>query len=101
MADRRVQVPALPVGVVDTTGAGDAFAAGLIVALTAELDDEAALVLGNTMGGLAVTRSGAGEMLPTTGELLHALATGWTPDHRLAAAADRARRVLACRTERR
>lgn len=99
-AGRRVDVPAMPVRVVDTTGAGDAFAAGVIVALTADLDDEAALVLGNTLGGLAVTRSGAGGMLPTTGDVTHALATAWTSDHRLAAAADRARLALVPRGER-
>jgi sugar/nucleoside kinase (ribokinase family) len=42
-ADRHIRVPARPVSVVDATGAGDAFAGGLIHGLVAGLDMPAAL----------------------------------------------------------
>ncbi|WP_116475285.1 PfkB family carbohydrate kinase [Zobellella maritima] len=42
-ADRHLQVPAPPVAVVDATGAGDAFAGGLIHGLVSGLDMSAAL----------------------------------------------------------
>ncbi|MBG0831038.1 sugar kinase [Planomonospora sp. ID67723] len=48
-------VPGLPVEVVDSTGAGDAFAAGLITALLTGAGDEAALDAGRRAGAEAVT----------------------------------------------
>lgn len=72
-------VPACPVVVVDTTGAGDAFAAGLLHALFgAGLDDRKALVLANTLGALATTRTGAGQQLPKREEIVYALRSRWT-----------------------
>ncbi|WP_137293876.1 ribokinase [Nocardioides dongxiaopingii] len=53
------RLPALPVDVVDTVGAGDAFTAGLAVALAsgARLDDAA--LFGTAAAAIAVTGSGA------------------------------------------
>lgn len=53
------RIPALPVKVVDTTGAGDAFVAGLLVALHHGLGWEAAGRLGNACGAACVERLGA------------------------------------------
>jgi ribokinase len=53
------RIPAEPVKVVDTTGAGDAFAAGLIAALLAGKDMVAACAAGNAAGGRAVEAAGA------------------------------------------
>ena len=52
-------VPSLPVKAVDTTGAGDAFLAGLLVALHHGLSWEAAGRLGNACGAACVERLGA------------------------------------------
>jgi sugar/nucleoside kinase (ribokinase family) len=53
------RVPTTPVGVLDSTGAGDAFAAGLLAALCNGADVGAALAEGNRLGGLVVGRLGA------------------------------------------
>ena len=89
-----VAAPAMPVSVLDTTGAGDAFTAGLLHARTLQLDDMAALVLGNTLGALATTRMGAGTSLPSSCEVARALASAWTADPALAEAAGRAAAAL-------
>ncbi|MFB9717900.1 carbohydrate kinase family protein [Planobispora longispora] len=49
------RVPGLPAEVVDSTGAGDAFAAGLLTALLTGADDETALAAGCRAGAEAVT----------------------------------------------
>lgn len=51
--------PAVALSVVDTTGAGDAFAAGLLAAWAAGLDHASCLAEGNRRAGLAVSRPGA------------------------------------------
>ena len=55
------QIPAPKVDVVDTTGAGDAFAAGLIAALSRGLDSVEACSSGNQAGSRVCTRLGAVE----------------------------------------
>jgi sugar/nucleoside kinase (ribokinase family) len=51
-------VPAFEVGVVDCTGAGDAFNAGFIAAMLRGLDQRAACVWGNAAAALKVGRAG-------------------------------------------
>ncbi len=58
------RVPAFPVEVVDTTGAGDAFNAGVIYGYLRGLSLAASAVLGNAVGGLASTAWGVGRSLP-------------------------------------
>jgi ribokinase len=53
-----VQVPPVPVTVVDTTGAGDAFNSGLAVALAEGKGLIQAVQYGNCAGALACTRLG-------------------------------------------
>jgi ribokinase len=55
---REERVPAEPAEVVDTTGAGDAFVAGLLAARTPGADPRAALAAGCRAGALAVARLG-------------------------------------------
>jgi len=54
---------------VDTTGAGDAFAAALTVALTEGQSEEAALNFACTVGALATTKLGAQSAAPTREEV--------------------------------
>lgn len=63
------RVPALPVEVVDTVGAGDAFVGALAVELAAGTGLTAALATANAAGGLAATRHGAQTSLPTRREI--------------------------------
>ena len=62
-------VPAWPVPVVETIGAGDAFAGVLASELARDLDLDEALSLANAAGALAVTRPGAHDALPTRQEI--------------------------------
>ncbi|CCQ33186.1 fructokinase protein [Halorhabdus tiamatea SARL4B] len=57
--------PTLDVDVVETTGAGDAFTAGVITALLEEKSFDAAIRFGNAVGALATTDTGAMAPLPT------------------------------------
>lgn len=79
--------PGFPVRAVDTTGAGDAFLAGLLYSLYRNLDrltqgdlaeDELrqAVRFANAAGALATTRRGAIPALPTLEEVQRLLATG-------------------------
>ena len=63
-------VPARPIGpVVETTGAGDAFNAGLAVALAEEHDLVAAVDFACAVAGVAVTRPGTAASMPRRDEL--------------------------------
>src|SRR5579864_9320508 len=59
-----LQQPAFEVGVVDTTGAGDAFVAGFVVGRWFEAGVAEALRFGCAGGGLATTRRGAQPSMP-------------------------------------
>ncbi|MEA3334628.1 MAG: ribokinase [Chloroflexota bacterium] len=63
-------VPAFPVQVVDTTAAGDAFVAGLAVAMAEGKPVFEAARWGNAAGALAATRFGAQPSLPERQDLL-------------------------------
>ena len=62
-------VPAVPMCAVDTTGAGDAFNAGLATALASGASLEAAVQFAVVTGGLAVTKEGVIPSLPTRDEV--------------------------------
>lgn len=63
-------IPAISVPAVDTTGAGDAFNAGLAVALARGADLEAAVRFAVITGGLAVTKEGVIPALPNLVEVV-------------------------------
>ena len=67
-------VPPRRVEAVDSTGAGDAFAAGMIYAHLQDWPLERAAVFANALGAAATTAVGAAEGLPTIDEVL-----AWTP----------------------
>ena len=67
-AERVTTAAAFPIDVVDTTGAGDAFAAGCLWGLVERMDDATVLARGNAAGGLACRQLGARMALPTRGE---------------------------------
>ena len=69
----RHRLPALPVEVVDTTAAGDAFVGGFAAALQAGLSMEPALAQGIVCGGLACRTLGAQPSLPAGAEIVAAL----------------------------
>lgn len=59
-----------PVQVVDTTGAGDAFCAGLLFAYLRRLDLPVAASIANALGALAATAMGGGSALPGRDQLV-------------------------------
>jgi ribokinase len=63
-------IPALKMEAVDTTGAGDAFNAGLAVALSSGANLEHAVEFAVVTGGLAVTKEGVIPSLPRRDEVL-------------------------------
>ncbi|MGE0879428.1 MAG: ribokinase [Acidimicrobiia bacterium] len=63
--DRAVEVPALEVEAVDTTGAGDAFVGGFACALASGLSSDDAVRIGVACGSLSVTLAGARSAFPT------------------------------------
>lgn len=67
--DKTVHVPAFPVEVVDTTGAGDAFSGTLAVAVAERLPLVQAVRRANAAGALAVTRLGTMPAMPTRQEV--------------------------------
>ena len=75
-ADDQAFVPAVPVAkVIDTVGAGDGFAVGVISALLDNLGMTKAVQRANWIGSRAVQSRGDMEGLPTRAELEHYLAT--------------------------
>ncbi len=67
--------PAVPVEVVDTTAAGDAFNAAFAVALARGRSDSEAGVYATTAAACAVTRHGAQPAMPTADEVERLMAT--------------------------
>ncbi len=68
-SSRRLMIPPLPVRVVDTVAAGDAFCGTLAASLARGEDVEAALLRASAAGALATTRIGATSSLPTEAEV--------------------------------
>ncbi|MDQ1654029.1 MAG: ribokinase [Cryptosporangiaceae bacterium] len=69
----RLAVGGLPVRAVDTTGAGDCFAAALAAALASGRSADGALRYANAAAAIAVTRPGAQDAMPTASEVDAAL----------------------------
>ncbi|MGI6350907.1 MAG: ribokinase [Armatimonadota bacterium] len=69
-----VAVPSFPVEAVDSTAAGDAYTAGLAVALCEGASLVEAARFGNACGALAATRMGAQPSMPTRAEVEKLLA---------------------------
>ncbi|MEE4195217.1 MAG: ribokinase [Anaerolineae bacterium] len=67
--DHRIYVPAFPVKVIDTVGAGDAFAGAYAVAIARGSSLADALKYANAVGALATTKSGAQSGSPTAAEV--------------------------------
>jgi ribokinase len=67
--ETEVHVPAFPVDVVDTTGAGDAFSAALTIAVAEGLPLREAARRANAAGALTVTRFGTMTAMPTRQEI--------------------------------
>ncbi|GAC1349331.1 MAG: sugar kinase [Ktedonobacteraceae bacterium] len=72
---QRYDQPAFSVQVVDTVGAGDGFAVGIISGMLEGLDMASCLERGNAIGALAVTVSGDSEGLPDRATLNRFLQT--------------------------
>jgi sugar/nucleoside kinase (ribokinase family) len=68
MGDKRVEVPAPAVRMIDATGAGDAHTGVLIAGLASGLDPISAAARANAAAALAVTKPGSATA-PTSGEL--------------------------------
>lgn len=68
--DQFLRLPALPVRAVDTVAAGDAFNAGLAVALVEGQPLATAMRWAVAAGAIAVTRPGAQAAMPSRGEVL-------------------------------
>jgi len=84
--------PALPVRAVDTTGAGDAFNAGLATALAWGATLEQAVEFAIVTGGLAVTREGVIPSLPDCNQVVESYrARGLAPPGWLATSSAAAR----------
>jgi ribokinase len=68
-------VPGFPVEAVDTTGAGDAFTAALVIGVAEGLPWGEALRRANAAGAIAVTRFGTMVAMPSREEVESFLAT--------------------------
>jgi 5-dehydro-2-deoxygluconokinase len=72
--EETIDVPGFPVEVVNTVGAGDSFAAGLIRSRLNGLSWEASTRYANACGAITVTRHGCASALPTSSEVAEFLA---------------------------
>lgn len=68
-AEVALRLPAFAVDALDTTGCGDAFAAGFIHATLRGAGREPAALLANALGALVATRPGAASALPSRAEM--------------------------------
>jgi ribokinase len=75
----RLSIPAFQVDVVDPTGAGDAFAAGVAWGMAQRWDWPTVGRFANAVGGLACCALGAQASLPTLAEVEHLLAANPIP----------------------
>jgi ribokinase len=78
------QAPAFPVKVVDTTGAGDGFTAGLVAARAWGWTTAEGALFANACGAAAATVLGAGERLPPMSKIVELLSrttmdSNWEP----------------------
>ncbi len=78
LADEQIDVPGFPVEVLNTVGAGDAFAAGLVHARLRGWEWFEAARFANACGAIVVTRHGCSSALPTEPEV-EAFLIGATP----------------------
>lgn len=67
--DEVMKFEGIEVEAVDTTGAGDAFCAGLATSIASGKSIQESVEIGNIVGALATTKLGAQEALPTMREL--------------------------------
>jgi ribokinase len=67
--DQALSIPAFPVKVVDTVGAGDAFLGALAASVIRGEKVETALLRASAAGAIAVGMSGAYEAIPTIGQI--------------------------------
>lgn len=74
--DSVVYQPAYSVAAIDATGAGDAFSAGLAVALAQRQRISEALRLANACGAWVASKQGVLPILPTTAEITAFIASG-------------------------
>ena len=63
------KIPTLSVKVVDTSGAGDSFNAGLLFGLINGLSPREAVIVANAVGAAKVQKLGTGKNMPTAGEV--------------------------------
>ncbi|MDZ4699412.1 MAG: ribokinase [Rhodothermales bacterium] len=75
VSDRCFHAAPIPVHAVDTTACGDAFAAGLAIALAQGRTIEEAVTWANAAGALAATRAGAQDAMPSWEEVDRLVAT--------------------------
>lgn len=69
IADDPLFLPALPVDVVDSTGAGDAFLGALAAELSSGHDIDESLATASAAGAMACTRVGAQDAMPSRAEV--------------------------------
>ncbi|MET0240097.1 MAG: ribokinase [Sphingobium sp.] len=74
---KRTNQPAFPVATIDSIGAGDAFAGGMIAALIQGNDIDQALRWGCAAGAIATTQLGLARALPAAAEIRQMLDNAW------------------------